>query len=294
MTKTPWLSYLLAALLLVLASLPLLLINGLQAISYLALRWLAPKRYFAAQSRIAAFYWGSLVRSLRALFPFKLIIEGDRVEAQENAILFANHQSGVDTVLLLVLAHHFGRVGDVRYFVKDILKYIPAVGWGMWFLGCLFLKRDWQRDRRRIEKAMGEFKQAEAPLWLILFPEGTRLTREKLLDAQEWARRSGRPIPQNVLEPHARGLHSAICRLEGHVQVVYDVTIAYPDGAPTLIDMLSGRLREVCIHVKKVDSGSLPRRYRDLHEWLQNRFHDKDVFLSSKISKNVASLAVSS
>ncbi len=36
------------------------------------------------------------------------------------------------------------------------------------------------------------------------------------------------------------------------LQSVVDVTIVYPDGEPTLIDLLAGRVREIRVHVRNL------------------------------------------
>lgn len=43
-------------------------------------------------------------------------------------------------------------LGDMKWMVKDIIKYVPGVGWGMLFLDCIFVKRDWTTDKESIRK----------------------------------------------------------------------------------------------------------------------------------------------
>jgi len=38
----------------------------------------------------------------------------------------------------------------VKYFAKDMVKYIPFFGWGVWILGSIFLSRSWLKDNGRI------------------------------------------------------------------------------------------------------------------------------------------------
>ena len=79
-----------------------------------------------------------------------MVISGDELPQTENAVVIANHQSMTDVQALFLLARKAGRLGDLKWFVKNSLKYVPGIGWGMVFLDCLFVKRDWTADRRRI------------------------------------------------------------------------------------------------------------------------------------------------
>ena len=57
-----------------------------------------------------------------------------------------------DITFLMDFAYRKGRLGDMKWMVKDIIKYVPGVGWGMLFLDCIFVKRDWTTDKESIRK----------------------------------------------------------------------------------------------------------------------------------------------
>ncbi|XP_058731198.1 uncharacterized protein LOC131602979 [Vicia villosa] len=65
--------------------------------------------------------------------------------------------------------------------------------------------RNWTKDEQTLKQT--GFKQQvrnPVPFWLALFVEGTQFTQTKLLEAQEFARSRGIPIPKNVLVPRTK------------------------------------------------------------------------------------------
>lgn len=107
----------------------------------------------------------------------------------------------------------------------------------MWFADFLFLARNWAKDEKSLKVNQNNsskytymyltecfyqsfylyisldfcwqtgFEQQvrnPVPFWLALFAEGTRFTQTKLIEAQEFARSRGMPIPKNVLVPRTK------------------------------------------------------------------------------------------
>ena len=112
------------------------------------------------------------------VFQVDFVFSGDDLPQGENTLVVANHQSMADILVLMPLARRQARLGDMKWFAKDIIKYFPGVGWGMLFLDCLFLKRDWMADRSRIDQTFSKIRDHGVPFWVISFSEGTRRTPE--------------------------------------------------------------------------------------------------------------------
>lgn len=49
------------------------------------------------------------------------------------------------------LCAHFCRVQGTKAVMKDVAKYLPGIGWSFLFMEYPILKRDWTRDRVRLE-----------------------------------------------------------------------------------------------------------------------------------------------
>lgn len=238
------------------------------------------KQTFRRFNRWAAdSWWGMCVTTAELLYDVKLQVTGDEVPARENALVLANHQQMADITFLMAYARSKGRLGDLKWFVKDAMKYVPGVGWGMWFLDCPFLKRDWAEDRASIERTFSAFLREDIPMWLISFPEGTRLTEQKLQASRAYAaERSLSPL-RHVLTPRTKGFVASVHGLRDHVRAVYDVTLGYERGVPTLWQFMKGYARRAHLHVRRWPIEQLPRDDEALASWLLARFEEKDALL---------------
>jgi 1-acyl-sn-glycerol-3-phosphate acyltransferase len=230
---------------------------------------------------VAHCWWGLCVLWAEHLHRIKPVFSGDDVPDAENAIVVANHQQMPDIVALMMFAWRKKRLGDLKWFVKDVIKYVPGVGWGMIFLDCIFLKRAWDKDENRIRATFSRFLRDRIPVWLVSFPEGTRITPSKLAKAQEFSRGRGEWIPQRVLVPRARGFAASVLGMREHITAVYDVTIGYPGRIPTLGELISSFNSQIHIHVRRHPIASLPKDQGELGAWITDRFKDKDRLLEA-------------
>lgn len=263
----------------------LLLINVAQTLSLLVLPF--SRRYFRAFNRYCALYWwGACVWLGVHCNGIRLKITGDDVPLRENAIVFANHQKMADIYVLMLFAMTKGRLGDLKWFVKDILKYVPGAGWGMLFLDCLFIKRNWDADKNKIAKTFAKFKEDKIPIWLISFVEGTRITPSKVNSSQEYAKAKGLPHFENVLVPRTKGFVSTVQGLAEHVDAVYDVTIIYPDTAPNLWQLFNGTVTDFEIKVNRFNIAELPSTADNaaLSAWLMQRYVEKDAYIGERFA----------
>lgn len=226
-------------------------------------------------------WWGLCLDLLVGVYGMRTGIQGDELPAGENAIVVCNHQQMADIPVLMVLARRLGRLGDMKWIVKHGLKYVPLVGWGMQMLGCLFVKRLWAEDREKVLATFSDFHREKLPIWLISFPEGTRITESKLVRSQRFAEKAGMPKPEHVLLPRTKGFVAAVEGLRGHATAVYDVTMGFPDGIPTLWQMFRGEVRDPQLFVRRYPLASLPEDREALAEWLNARFVEKDRLMAA-------------
>ena len=83
-------------------------------------------------------------------------------------------------------------------------------------------------------------------------------------------------MPRHVQLPRAKGFVASIVGLQGHLHAVYDVTIGYVDGLPSLWQWAKGEMREVHLHVRRYAVDELPVAPEALAGWLHDRFAAKD------------------
>lgn len=227
----------------------------------------------------AGLWWRLCIFVLEDVYRVRMIYSGDETPSGENVILIANHQSGVDIVALFPLALKNNRLPYLKWFVKEVLKYVPGVGWGMLFLDCVFLRRHWDKDAERVMQTFARLKDSGAPFWLTSFPEGTRKTPEKHKISQKYAAKLKIPIPEYTLVPRAKGFSASVQGMRGRADAVYEVTIGYSPKVPALLDLLRGKVRTIHLHVRRYPLAELPQDEPRLKDWLFCRYAEKDQLL---------------
>jgi len=224
-------------------------------------------------------WWGWCVVAAETFNRTQIVITGENLPLDDNALVVSNHQQMPDILALMALARRRGRLGDLKFFVKHALKWIPGLGWGMQFLNCPFLRRDWTQDHATIHRTFETLVQERIPMWLVSFAEGTRATPEKIRKSAEWAMEQGIDTTRHVLIPRTKGFVATIEGLEDHLHAVYDVTIGYVGGVPTLWQLITGSVRRIHLHVRRFPVTELPRLERELREWLLALYREKDDLL---------------
>jgi len=256
----------------------LLPINLLQTLSLVALPF-SRKAFRAVNRWYADTWWGLCVTTADRLYKVQVIFTGDDVPKRENALVAANHQQMPDIPAIMKFARTKDRLGDLKFFVKKQLKWVPGMGWGMQFLDCVFIDRDWTADRETIRRTFSRLVDDEVPVYLVSFVEGTRLTLPKLAAAQDYARAHGLRPPVHTLVPRTKGFVASVEGLRGHIDAVYDLTIAYDHAVPSLWQYLKGLVRRIHVHVRRFPIADLPNSADDLRQWLLDRWHEKDDLL---------------
>ncbi len=178
-------------------------------------------------------------------------VEGDAALRRDgHYLVLANHQSWVD---ILVLQKVFNRRAPfLRFFLKQSLFWVPVLGLAWWALDFPFMgrytrrqiaknpdlgKRDIEATRRACEK----FR--DIPVSVMNFVEGTRFTP---------AKHAGQVSPYtHLLKPKSGGVAFVIDAMGDGLHAILDVTIAYPGGRPTMIDLMANRVPEVRVLVRQ-------------------------------------------
>lgn len=199
-------------------------------------------------------------------------------------LVSSNHRSWVD---ILVLQHVFNRrIPMLKFFLKRELIWVPFIGLAWWALDFPFMKRrggaSGARDLARARRACEKFSLV--PTSVINFLEGTRFTPAKH-DEQD------SPYT-HLLKPKVGGLATAVATLGSRFHKLLDVTIVYPDGAPTFWTLLTGRLRGVIMRVEQReipveliagDYGD-PEFRREMQLWINGMWTDKDALIAQLLA----------
>lgn len=266
----------------------LVFINVLQTMSLL-LRPLSDKAFRSFNRSLAGLWWGWCAMTAERINGIRFHFLGDPLPVSENAIVLVNHQEMTDILVMLSVAKAQRTLGDLKWFVKDELKYVPGIGWGMLFLDCLFVKRNWTEDRDMIQKTFERLLKHEIPVWLMIFPEGTRMTPSKLQSSKDFAARQGLQPLRHLLIPRSKGFVASAQSLRTHVAAVYDLTIGYVDGSPSLSQWISGQVRHVNVFARRFPMDTLPTDAEALSDWLMDRYRVKDDMIDAYLQTGTLS-----
>ncbi|XP_053401840.1 lysocardiolipin acyltransferase 1-like isoform X2 [Mercenaria mercenaria] len=117
-----------------------------------------------------------LVSLLEVIFQTKFRIYG-KVPSNEAAnLMIMNHRTRLDWLYLFSYQVRHASVRRYIISMKNILKFLPGIGWAGQIGGFIFLDRKWEDDQRTISKCLGVFEHINYKPQILLFPEGTDLT----------------------------------------------------------------------------------------------------------------------
>ena len=216
----------------------------------------------------------------------KLVITGDQLpEEAERVLYICNHQSWTDWLLIEMSGVRANASGLINYIIKDSIKYIPYYGLQLYLNGCLYIKRDRMKDRALMASLTHWLLRKYSNYWIVLFPEGTRLAREKtqlIEKSHEIAIQRGYAPFENVLFPKPGGFQILTQNLSQYLDAIYDVTIAYPKGdtiPPHFMDFSRGNIPEVHMHINRIPFAEMANLLTDeetANTWLCDTFKAKD------------------
>ena len=167
-----------------------------------------------------------------------------------NYLVLCNHQSWVDIPVLQKVFNR--RIPFLRFFLKQELIWVPLLGLAWWALDFPFMKRYSRQTLLRHPELQGKDREAtrracekfrHMPVSVMNFAEGTRFTPAKH-DAQHSPFR-------HLLRPKAGGVAFVLDAMGEALHAILDVTIVYPYGPCTIVDLIAGRVREVRVHVRE-------------------------------------------
>lgn len=199
-------------------------------------------------------------------------------------LVLANHQSWVD---ILVLQKVFNRrIPLLRFFLKRSLFWVPVLGLAWWALDFPFMGRYsrkqiarnpelGRRDMEVTRKACEKFRSI--PVAVMNFVEGTRFTPEKHATQSS-------PF-KHLLKPKSGGVAFVLDAMGKGLHALLDVTIVYPKGIPSMIDLMANRIPEVKVLIRKrvIPAELVNGNYQDdrnfraqFQQWMNGVWQQKD------------------
>ncbi|KAJ0791978.1 putative 1-acylglycerol-3-phosphate O-acyltransferase [Helianthus annuus] len=251
-----------------------LIVNLIQAIIFVTVRPFSKSLFRRINRQVAELLWLELVWIVDWWAGVKVNLYTDaetlKMMGKEHALVIANHKSDIDWLIGWVFAQRSGCLGSTLAVMKKSSKFLPVIGWSMWFSEYLFLERSWAKDESTLKSGLRRLKDYPQPFWLALFVEGTRFTKAKLLAAQEYASSMGLPVPRNVLIPRTKGFVTSVSEMRSFAPAIYDMTVAIPKDStpPTMLRLFKGQ-----------SSVDLPETDEGVAQWCKDIFVAKDDIL---------------
>jgi len=230
---------------------------------------------------------------------------GTRVTVEQDAglqrdghyLVLANHQSWVDILILQKVFNR--RIPLLRFFLKRQLFWVPVLGLAWWALDFPFMGRYThrqvarnpelgQRDMEAIRRACAKFR--DMPVSVMNVVEGTRFTD---------AKHASQASPYlHLLKPKSGGVAFVLDAMGQGLHALLDVTIAYPGGRPTMIDLIANRVPEVRVQVRQrvIPAEMVNGRYQEdrafrarFQQWMNGIWDEKDADLARILEGSAAS-----
>ena len=220
----------------------------------------------------------------------RLQVQGDGALARDgHYLVLANHQSWVD---ILVLQKVFNRrIPLLRFFLKRQLIWVPLLGLAWWALDFPFMGRYTKqqiarnpalagRDIAATRRACEKFR--EIPVAIMNFVEGTRFTPAKHARQQSPYR--------HLLKPKSGGVAFVLDAMGDGLHAILDVTIAYPAGRPSMVDLIGNRIPEVRVSIRQrpIPAELAGGNYQEdrafrarFQQWMNAVWAEKDADLES-------------
>ncbi|KAL8127582.1 hypothetical protein AgCh_014477 [Apium graveolens] len=262
-----------------------LLVNLIQAFFFITVWPFSKKAYVRINKVVVELLWLEFVWLADWWAGVKIEVYADaetfQLMGKEHALVICNHRSDIDWLVGWILAQRAGCLGSSFAVTKKAARYLPVVGWSIWFSGAIFLERSWEKDEKTLKAGFQRLKDFPCAFWLGLFVEGTRFTQAKLLAAQEYASSMGLPTPRNVLIPRTKGFVAAVNQMREFVPAIYDLTFAFPKDSPppTMLRLLKGQPSVVHVHIKRHLMKDLPKTNEAVAQWCKDDFLVKDKLL---------------
>ncbi|EQB61690.1 lysocardiolipin acyltransferase 1 [Vairimorpha apis BRL 01] len=169
--------------------------------------------------------------TLSIYFPKPIYIYYDPIIFyKKKNIVISNHLSEYDWLMILAILYKLQRYDDMCIILKQSLKNIPLLGYGMSYFGFIFLNRKLDADKEILKKGLNILKNKQK-YDLLIFPEGTYIDKVGKEISDNYVKNN--PVnlkgtnfyPQEVLLPRVTGFNIIYDNLGNDMDGVIDMTL---------------------------------------------------------------------
>jgi 1-acyl-sn-glycerol-3-phosphate acyltransferase len=156
---------------------------------------------------------------------WKVTVHGrEKFDPRVPYVIVANHQSGLDILVLFKLHTHF------KWVAKKDLFAVPFIGWNMFLNGYIPLERERGRSKLlMMDKAAASIRKGNP---VVIFPEGTRSTDGKIKPYKTGAFRLALETGSPILPVAIRGTFQAVKKGGLLVNPNQGITLTILDPVP--------------------------------------------------------------
>lgn len=224
---------------------------------------------------------------IRSLFGLRFEIEGLENAGPGPVLVFIRHASIIDNMLPDAVIGHGHGLG-LRYVIKRELQMLPTIDIGGRWVPTIFVRRGSTDTAGEVARLRGLAHDLGPGEGILVYPEGTRHTPEKLARAQEiiaerqpavapLANRLRHLLPPRLGGPlalldEARGADVVVC---GHVGL---------DGFEYISDIWSGGLVGTVVRIRfwRFSAAEVPTSETDRIAWLYDRWQTLDDWVGEQ------------
>ena len=231
--------------------------------------------------RLKRRWLGSHLAGIRVLFKLKFESEGLELAGPGPVLVMIRHASIIDNALpdaIIGRAHGLG----FRFVIKRELQMLPTIDIGGRWVPTLFVRRASGDTAAELDRMRALTENMSSRDGLLIYPEGTRCTPEKLARAKQTiARRQPEIAPlaerlRNLLPPRLGGTTLLLEEARGADVVVFGHVGL--DGFEHVSDIWDGGLVGTTVRMKfwRYPAAEVPVERDELVTWLYRRWQDLD------------------
>jgi 1-acyl-sn-glycerol-3-phosphate acyltransferase len=237
--------------------------------------------------RLRIHWCRSHLAGIRFLFGLSLEVEGLELAGPGPEIVLMRHASIIDNTLPDAVIGHAHGLG-LRFVLKRELEMIPTIDIGGRWVPTIFVRRassDPERELASVRLLARDLGEGEG---VLIYPEGTRYTPEKLAAAQETI-----AARQPEIAPLAARLHNVLPpRLGGPLALLDESTRADVvfcghvglDGFQYISDIWAGGLVGTTVRVRfwRYPAAEVPAGREERIAWLYERWQVLDDWIGGE------------
>lgn len=266
-----------------------LVINFLQLINYLIIRRLNFQLFTQINYYLMYSNWSQIVTLFDWFFESNIKVyhakreQADEIFTEHN-IFLANHGFELDWVGAWLVTDKYGHMASCKAMLKKDLKFLPVVGWSWAMSDQLFLDRNWEKDKHKLNDSIDTLLRYR-PMVATFFCEGTRFTKEKVAASQKFAAERNIVAPKYHLIPRTKGFVAVVRHLKQRQREnpelkvsIYNAQVAFEEeGAMNIGDIMRHGLKPAGhLYFEKISLDDIPNNDEGCARWLHDLFLKKD------------------